>query len=143
MDPHISNFAFQLSSTLVVHVLRKITSLKKEKYPILRKDVMGPEMFDAWLNDQEASLAQCVNGLFEDANKSNYARDLNHGHLRRTLSDLYQGAECSFLHRRLKAYMYFPVFLLISTAFETRIKRQLLRVQPHLIRRTAPTSLGV
>lgn len=107
VDPHISNSASQLSSTPIVPVLHKVVLSEKQKCPILHEDVERPEMFeDAWLNDREASLAQCINSLFENTNNSGYAGDLNCGHLRRTLLTLYQGAECSLVHKRVKACTY-------------------------------------
>lgn len=108
VDPHISNSASQLSSTLIVPVLRKVALSTKQKYPILHEDVERPEMFEgAWLNDREASLAQCVNDLFENTDSSKFGGDLSRGHLTRTLLTLYQGAECSLLHNRLKASLLY------------------------------------
>ena len=107
VDPRISNSASQLSSTLMVPVLHKVVLSTKQKCPILYEDVERPEILEAaWLNDREASLAQCVNSLFENTNNSYYARKLNCGHLRLTLLTLYQGAECSLVHHRLKACTY-------------------------------------
>lgn len=108
VEPHISSSISQLPTTVIAPVLRKIASSKKQKHPILHEDVERPEMFeDAWLNDQEATVAQCVNDLFEKMNNRNCATDLGHAHLRRTLLKIYQGAECSLLNTRLKASLLY------------------------------------
>ncbi|CAF9926593.1 hypothetical protein IMSHALPRED_007006 [Imshaugia aleurites] len=89
-------------------VLRKGVSLKGQKYPKLHEDVERPEMLeDAWLNDQEASLAQSINKLFEQSNNMDQTNGLSCGHLRQVLLNLYEGAECSLLHSRLKASLLY------------------------------------
>lgn len=99
-NPTLRGSVSQLPSQLVAPVLREVDSSKKQKYPILHEDVE-----DAWLNGQEASLARCVNNLFQTMD--NGKRELGHGHLRQILLDIHQGAECSLLHRRLKASLLY------------------------------------
>lgn len=81
-------------------MLRKVGSSEKQKCLILHEDVE-----DGWLNGQEASFAQCVNNFFQALD--NGKRDLSHGHLRRTVLDIHQGAECSLLRRRQKASLLY------------------------------------
>ncbi len=108
VDPHISSSSSQRPTVLIAPVLSKVVSSKKQKYAILHEDSEGAEMFeDAWLRDQEASLAQCVNGLFEKLTDTGYATGLDCGHWRRTLLNIYQGSECSLLYRRLEASLLY------------------------------------
>ncbi len=108
VDPHISSSSSQYLTALIALVLSKVVSSKKQKYAILHEDFEGAQMFeDAWLRDQEASLAQCVNGLFEKLINTGYATGLDCGHWRRTLQNIYQGSECSLLRRRLKASLLY------------------------------------
>lgn len=104
-DPHINNSASQPPPTLIASVLPKVASSTEQKYPIMHEDVERPKILeDTWLTDQEAILAQCVNGLFETINNRDH---MSHGHQRRTLLKLYQGVECSLLHGRLKASLLY------------------------------------
>ena len=109
VDPHISSSVSQLPTTVIAPVLRKVaSSKKKQKHTTLHEDVERPAMIeDAWLNDQEATVAQCVNGLFEKMNDRHCATELSHANLRRTLLDIYKGAECSLLNTRLKASLLY------------------------------------
>lgn len=108
VDLHVSSSASQRPSALIAPVRRKVASSKNQKFSLLHEDVRRRDLFeDDWLKDQEASLAHCVNGLFENTNIRNYARALNYGHLRWTLLSLYQEAECSLLRGRLKASLLY------------------------------------
>ena len=105
-NSHNSYSPYQLPPTraLTPPTLRKVVSSTKQRYPILHEDVGRSRMFDdAWLDDQEASIAQCVNGLFESMSNGRYGRISCYGQLRRSLLTLYRGAECSLLHNQLEA----------------------------------------
>ena len=105
-DSRNSCFTYQLPSprvltTLTFHIV--ISSIE-QRCPILRQDVGRPRMFeDAWIDDQEASIAQCVNGLFESMSSRRYGRIWSYGELRQSLFTLYRGAECSLLHNQIEA----------------------------------------
>ena len=105
-DGHNSCSAYQLPSTraLTAPTSRKVVSSTKQRCPILHEDLRRPRMFeDAWLDDQEARIPQCVNSLFESMKNGRYGRILCYGGLRRSLLTLYRGAECSLLHNQLEA----------------------------------------
>ena len=98
----------KLPSKLVAPVVHKETSGAKEKYSVLAEDINRPEMFeDAWLGDQESAIQQVINGLFDAASAEFPDPCLSHSEHRRSLLQLYQGAECSLLYKRLQASLLY------------------------------------
>lgn len=105
VDTHVPNSISQLPSSLIAPVLLKVA---EGENLTLYEDFGRPNMVGKTrLNGQEASLAQCINGLFENMNNGNDARGLSHEYLTRTFLKIYQGAKCSLVHGRLKASLLY------------------------------------
>ena len=108
VNPHIDSSVFQLPSTLLSPAPSKAALSNKQRREISYKDMKRPDSLnDVWPVDQEASLARCVNGIFEKMYKYDDTRESSYGHLRWTLIVLYRRAECSLLYERLKASLKF------------------------------------
>ena len=106
VKPHIGSSVFQLPSTLISPEPSKVALSKKERRELLYEDLKRPDSLKGiWPVDQEAGLARCVNGIFE--NMYNDTRESSYEHLRWTLFNLHRRAECSLLYERLKASLQF------------------------------------
>ncbi|GAB7337575.1 hypothetical protein MBLNU457_g2885t1 [Dothideomycetes sp. NU457] len=72
-------------------------------YPILAEDLQHPELIeDNWLEYQETSLTQLINGLFEQAHRTKDA-ETDRGSIRRRLLHIYQQDQTVELYKRLTA----------------------------------------
>ena len=99
-DGHRCCSAYQLPPRVfTAPTLRKVVSSTICRCPVLHKDVGRPRIVD----DQAASIAQSVNGLFESMSSGRYGRISCYARLRRSLMTLYRGVERSLLHNRVEA----------------------------------------
>ena len=108
VNPHIGSSVFQLPSTLISPAPSKVALSNKQRRELSYEDMKRPDSLNGvWPVDQEAGLARCVNGIFENMYKDNDTRELSYGNLRWTLFNLLRRAECSLLYERLKASLQF------------------------------------
>ena len=108
VNPHIGSSVFQPPSALISPAPSKVALSEKQRRELIYEGMKRPDSLNGvWPIDQEAGLARCVNGIFENLYKDNDARKSNYGHLRLTLFNLHGRAECSLLYERLKASLQF------------------------------------
>lgn len=82
--------------------LKRSVFLAASRYPVLSDDLGQPELYeDNWLQNQEVSLTQLVNVVFQQAHESSAANDV--ATLRSRMLMLYHDASVATLHQRLKA----------------------------------------
>lgn len=81
---------------------------KMDRFSILHENIDRPEMFeDAWLEHQECAIQQLINGLFETVSPNRSSGWSSDGGKRTQLLQLYQGAECSLLYKRIQASLFY------------------------------------
>ena len=84
-------------------------------YPILSEDLQHPELVeDGWLDHQETSLTQLVNGLFQQAHGTHTAK-IASASLRSKLLQIYQQDHNVELHKRLSASLDYGALALPKT----------------------------
>ena len=103
-QPALLPMVTKLSPNCAVPVLHAERSSSRKRYPLVPEDITRPGTSeDTWLDDQQVSLRQFINRLFDAADKKDPARYSTNENSRQPLLQLYQSSDCSSLHRRLQA----------------------------------------
>jgi len=81
-------------------------------YPVLAEDLQHPELIEgSWLEHQETSLTQLINGLFEQAHSTNNANSSS-GSMRSRLLHIFQQDYTVELYKRLTASLEYGALAL-------------------------------
>lgn len=103
-------FTERVPTSLKIPRLPVLDLPTQEKYPIISEDIADPSMYEnSWLSQQEQSLAQLVNSLFERTQFSKGSTNAisASASLRQELLNMYYGGENPLLHKRLQASLHF------------------------------------
>ena len=108
VNPNMGSSVLQPPATLISPTPSKVVLSEKQRRELLYEDMKRPDsLHGVWPIDQEAGLARCINGIFENVYKDNDTKRLSYGHLRWTLFNLHRRAECSLIYERLNASLQF------------------------------------
>lgn len=82
--------------------------MRHKRCPVISEDITRPDMFeDAWLDHQESTIQQLINGIFDAAHKRMSTNNLAHQEKRRRLLQFYQGSGCPSIYQRLQASLLY------------------------------------